>query len=313
VGNGSASAGGALVSGLVCFALARYLTAPIQRLHRATEGYAAGDLSQRVGPSVGGRRDEIAELGRAFDRMAERLNTVIGSQKRLLSDVSHELRSPLARLQVALGLARQRAGEHAQPELDRMERETELLNELIGQLLSLARLESGAEPPLREPVDVAELLEAVAADAAFEAHARSREVRLEKTARAVIAGNPSLLHSALENVLRNAVSYTDEGSTVELSMERDPVQSGRLVIRVRDHGPGVPGEMLSRLFEPFVRAGDARDRATGGYGLGLAIADRAVRLHGGEMSARNEPDGGFSVLIYLPLEQTPRSEDRTAA
>jgi two-component system sensor histidine kinase CpxA len=134
-------------------------------------------------------------------------------------------------------------------------------------------------------------------------------VRVEKTARAVIAGNASLLHSALENVLRN----TDEGSTAELSMEPDPVQSGRLVIRVRDHRPGVPGEMLPRLFEPFVRAGDARDRATGGYGLGLAIAERAVRLHGGEMSARNEPDGGFSVLIYLPLQQTPSSEDRTAA
>ncbi len=290
----------ALVSGLVCFLLARYLAAPIGRLRLAVESYAAGDLDQRVGPSLGRRKDEIADLAGAFDRMAERLQELMTSQKQLLSDASHELRSPLARLQVALGLARQRAGGRVDVELDRIEREADRLNDLIGQLLSLARLESGVDPAEREPVDLVELLETVAADADFEARARNRRVGIEKAVPATTHASASLLHSALENVVRNAVKYTEEGTTVTLSVDRDPDRSGWLVIKVRDRGPGVPAEVLPRLFEPFVRVGDARDRASGGYGLGLAIAERAVRLHGGRMSARNEPAGGLTVTISLP-------------
>jgi two-component system sensor histidine kinase CpxA len=222
----------------------------------------------------------------------------MGAQRQLLSDVSHELRSPLARLQVALGLARQRAEGRASNELDRIERETERLNELIGQVLSLARLESGVTAPAREPVDLAELLERVAADADFEARAANRRVEIAHSTPATVEGDARLLRSALENIARNAVRYTAEGTAVTLSLARD-TQQARWLVTIRDQGPGVPDDMLPRLFEPFARVGDARDRASGGYGLGLAIARKAIRLHGGEVSARNESEGGLSVVVAL--------------
>jgi two-component system sensor histidine kinase CpxA len=292
----------ALVSGLACLVLARYLTAPLARLRRATESYASGDLSARVAPSLGARQDEVAELARAFDRMAEQLQALMSAQRQLLSDVSHELRSPLARLQVALGLARQRAEGRASNEFDRIERETERLNELIGQVLSLARLESGVTAPAREPVDLAELLERVAADADFEARAANRRVEIAHSTPAVVEGDARLLQSALENIARNAVRYTAEGTAVTLSLARD-TQQARWLVTIHDHGPGVPDDTLPRLFEPFVRVGDARDRASGGYGLGLAIARKAIRLHGGEVSARNEPEGGLSVVVALAAKR----------
>lgn len=291
----------AIVSGLVCLILARYLTAPLGRLRRATEVYAAGNLSERVAPTLGSRQDEIVDLARAFDRMAQRLQELMTSQRQLLSDVSHELRSPLARLQVALGLARQRADGRATSEFDRIERETERLNDLIGQLLSLARLEAGVAQTEREPVDVAELLATVAADADFEARANQRRVEITKTVSAVIQGHTELLHSALENIVRNAVRYTALGTAVTLSLDYKKNRPDNLVLSVHDYGPGVPVEMLPRMFEPFVRIDNARDRASGGYGLGLAIAQKAIHLHGGTISAQNEPDGGLSVIISLPI------------
>jgi len=294
----------AIISGLVCFFLAGYLTRPIRRLSRATHQFAAGDLGLRVASTMGGRRDEIADLACDFDHMAERLQALIGSQKQLLSDVSHELRSPLARLQVALGLARQREQHQANTELDRIEREADRLNELIGQLLSLARLESGTKLSHSGPVDLAVLLEEVTESTDFEARATNRQARIINSMPATIEANEALLRSALENVLRNAARYTDENTSVDVSLQPDQEHTGWLLIQVRDHGPGVPEEMLTQLFEPFVRVGDARDRKSGGYGLGLAIAERAIRLHGGEISASNEPGGGLTVHIRLPVDQT---------
>jgi len=291
----------ALISGIVCFLLARYLTAPLGKLRRATEAYAAGELDTRVAPTLGARKDEVADLAQAFDRMAQRLQELMTSQRQLLSDVSHELRSPLARVQVALGLARQRAEGRAAAELDRIEHEAENLNELIGQLLSLARLESGVTPAAHERVDLAELVANVAGDADFEARATDRRVGIAQTVPAVIDGDARLLHSALENIVRNSVRYTAAGTAVDLSLARDRDRADSWRITIRDHGPGVPEGMLPRLFEPFVRVGDARDRASGGYGLGLAIAKKAIRLHGGEVFARNEPDGGLCVIVTLPL------------
>lgn len=290
----------AMVSGLVCFLLSRYLTAPIGRLRRATEAYAAGDLSERVAPALGSRQDEIADLARAFDRMARHLQELISSQRQLLSDVSHELRSPLARVQVALGLARRRAEGRAEAEFDRIENETERLNELIGQLLSLARLEAGVTPASNEIVDIAELLATVASDADFEARAANRRAEIIRTAPVQIRGNAELLRSALENIVRNAIRYTPEGTAVDLSMDHNPSRPDEAIIKIRDRGTGVPEEMIPRLFEPFVRVGDARDRASGGYGLGLAIAEKAVRMQGGRLSARNAPDGGLCVTVVLP-------------
>ena len=289
----------ALVSALICLILSRYLTFPLERLRRATQHIAAGDLTQRVVPSMGSRRDKIADLAGAFDKMAERLEKVFSAQRQLLSDASHELRSPLARLQVALGLARQRSSGQADKELDRIELEIERLNELIGQLLELSRLEAGVDAAHIEQVDIRELLEELINDAQLEADSKGCQVRLRESFPAIVKANAMLLHSAIENVVRNAIKYTKRDTAVEISMLEDAGNSDSIIIQIRDHGPGVPEEMLSHILEPFVRVEEARDRLSGGHGLGLAIADRAVRLYGGEIVARNESDGGLSILIRL--------------
>ena len=289
-----------LVSGFVCFWLARYLTGPIVRLRAATHQLASGNLGARAAETK--RTDEIAELVHDFNRMAERLEILLNSQKQLISDISHELRSPLARLNVALGLARQRAGDESTKALDRIELEADRLNEMIGKLLTLARLESGESPEERSTVQILDLLEEVVADADFEAHSRDCGVKLVQAEDCTTLGNPELLRSAFENVVRNAVRYTAAGSEVEIRLScRTPNGSAPLaVITVRDHGPGVPDQEISNLFRPFYRLDAARERQTGGAGLGLAIAERAVRLHQGTITARNAEGGGLAVEIQLP-------------
>jgi two-component system sensor histidine kinase CpxA len=296
-------------SGLVCYLLARYLTAPVVRLRTATQRLAAGDLSARAGGSPARGHDEIAELVRDFDAMAERLENLVNAQSRLLKDISHELRSPLARLNVALGLVRQRAGPEAESNLDRIELEAERLNELIGRLLTIARLEGGVEAMDLVPVDLGELVAEVAADADFEAQGRHCHVDCVLADDCVVAGDPSLLRSAIENVVRNATRYTPEGSVVRVEVECGNGDGQRqAVIRVTDSGPGVPEEALDKLFRPFYRSDDARGRQTGGVGLGLAITERAVRLHGGTVRAANRPEGGLEVEIRLPAEPAPTRE-----
>lgn len=291
----------ALVSALICLLLSRYLTFPLERLRRAAQHIAAGDLSQRVVPSLGSRRDEIADLAAAFDTMAERLEKVFAAQRQLLSDASHELRSPLARLQAALGLARQRSGGQAAKELDRIETEVERLNELIGQLLELSRLEAGVDAAHTDKVDIQDLLEELVEDAQFEATSRGCRVELQKAFPAIVQANAGLLHCAIENVVRNAIKYTKPDTAVEIRVLADTGNPDSIVVHVRDHGPGVPKEMLPHLFEPFVRVEESRNRLSGGHGLGLAIADRAVRLYGGDIMAENEPDEGLSIRIRMPL------------
>lgn len=290
----------ALVGGLVCLLLARYLVSPIERLRRATQAYASGDFTQRVSPALGERRDEIADLAHAMDDMAERLDAMLESQRALLRDVSHELRSPLARVQAALGLARQRGG--AESELDRIEKEAERLNDLIGAILAFSRLESGVRTPAREPVDLDQLLKEAVDNANLEASPRRVAVHLEHIAQAPFLGDPLLLHSALDNVLRNAVRHAPENSTVDVSLteDTDDADKGDYVVRVRDHGPGVPEDMLERIFEPFVRVNTAQTTQSGGVGLGLAIARRAVKAHTGSMGATNHAGGGLLVTIRLP-------------
>ncbi|MDX2503595.1 MAG: ATP-binding protein [Gammaproteobacteria bacterium] len=290
----------ALASGLVCLLLARYLSAPLNRLSQASKQLAAGNLSQRVAPSMGRRRDEIADLANDFDNMAEKLERLLTSQKQLLRDVSHELRSPLARLQAALGLSRQRHNDESDAELDRIELEVERLNDLIGSLLSLTKLESDDVQINREPLYLEEMLNEVAEDAAYEAAAHSLEVKILKSEHVQILANSILLHSAFDNIVRNAIKYTPPGTSVEVSMQKDRNAPGWVSIEVRDYGPGVPDNMLTKLFEPFVRVDEARNRQSGGYGLGLAIAMRAVQSHGGVISAHNAQGGGLSVIIRLP-------------
>jgi two-component system, OmpR family, sensor histidine kinase CpxA len=229
--------------------------------------------------------------------MAERLDALVSAERRLLRDISHELRSPLARLNVALGLARQQAGED-QAALDRIEREAERLNSLIGQLLMLARMESGVTTAVRETIDLVAIVHDVVEDAAFEAKGRDRTVQITETCDALVSGDPDLLHSAVENVVRNALLHTREGTAVEVSMRREG--AARVWIRVRDHGSGVPEKALPYIFQPFYRVGDARERGTGGVGLGLTIVRRTIGLHDGTVRAVNVPGGGLVVELALP-------------
>jgi two-component system sensor histidine kinase CpxA len=298
-----------LVVGLVCLWLARYITAPVTRLRAATRQLAEGNLGARVGSANAKRQDELAELGRDFDHMAEQIQSLMASQRRLISDISHELRSPLARLSVALGLAWRQANPEIEGSLEHIEREADRLNELIGVLLKLARLESDAEPVNRETIELKVLLREVTADADFEAQSRHATVRIVKSEPCSIIGIRSALRSALENVLRNAVNYTAEGTDVEVILERIPDSSQEsAVIRVRDHGEGVPGEALESIFRPFYRVADARDRSSGGTGLGLTITERVVRLHGGQVKAHNSPDGGLVVELRLPLSRSQATD-----
>jgi signal transduction histidine kinase len=307
-----------LMGGLFCYGLARYLTSPVTKLRTATRELARGNLSARVVPGLGGRRDELASLAADFDEMAEKIQLLLDSQRRLLGDISHELRSPLARLNVALELARQRSGETAQSALERIQREAETLNEMIGQLLALTRLESGAEEISKTEFDLLLLLREIVTDADFEARARNRSVKLGSTTSAIVNGVPNLLRRAIENVVRNAVHHTAENTQVEIELLKSAVKTQpdgharsdsasatrndqTVSIAVRDHGPGVPDEALAEIFRPFYRVDEARDREAGGVGLGLAIAERAVRLHGGVIVASNAPDGGLIVRIALPV------------
>jgi two-component system sensor histidine kinase CpxA len=292
-----------LTSGLACYFLARYLTGPVRRLRSATQKLSAGDLSARAVEPPAHRRDEIAELVRDFNTMAGRLEDLVGAQSQLLNDISHELRSPLARLNVALGLARQRAGAEAQAVLERIELEATRLNELIGRLLTLARLEAGEDAMRRTAFSLDELARDVTKDAEFEAQDRSRRVRCVIDEEAVLWGSPSLLRSAIENVVRNAMRHTAEGTEVLVQMSRE-LDAGQYeaLIRVSDSGPGVPPSALDKLFRPFYRLDDARGRNTGGVGLGLAITERAVRLHSGSVHATNRSEGGLMVEIRLPLD-----------
>jgi len=296
-------------SGVVSYFLARYLTAPVVRLRTATQQLAAGDLTARAEAPPKRRRDEIAELVRDFNGMAARLEDLVNAQNRLLNDVSHELRSPLARLNVALGLARQRTGPEAQGALERIEREAERLNELIGRLLAIARLESGEEAIQKSAVNLEEMLHEICKDADFEAQSRNCRVKCVIADACIVMGHAGLLHSAIENVVRNATRYTREGTEVEIRLEKaQDAKGSEAVVRVTDSGPGVPEETLHKLFRPFYRLDDARNRQTGGVGLGLAITERTVRLHGGRVKAANRPQGGLIVEIRLPLAPRAATE-----
>ena len=294
-------------SAAVCYWLARSVVRPVRRLQAAARRLAGGDLGARVGsyPALLQRHDEFSELAVDFDDMAARIEILLHAQRRLIADISHELGSPLTRVNVALGLAFRKANADCHPELERIKREAQRLNELIRQLLLLSELEN--QPPLEplETVSLPDLASEVAADAEFEASSRRCRVRVVSTAgnAAEVKGRRHLLRSALENIVRNAVRYTAEDSEVVIELAALPAAEGRApgaLVRVRDHGPGVPAASLEHLFEPFYRVSEARDRQSGGTGLGLAITRQAVEAHGGTVRAGNNSDGGLLVEIELP-------------
>jgi two-component system sensor histidine kinase CpxA len=284
-----------LTAGLLCYALARYLVAPILKLRQATRKLADGDLHTRIATK---RRDELGQLARDFDEMAERIETLIASQKRLTRDVSHELRSPLARMNVALELAKQKSNDETASLLERIETESKRLNEMISQILTLSKLETRAEKIEKREINLTRLIEQIASDAEFEAESKGKSVRILRTENCRVRGNDILLRSAIENVLRNAVRYTKEGTSVEISLK---TESEKAFITIRDYGAGVAENELSEMFRPFYRIGEARERKTGGIGLGLAITERAVQAHDGKISARNAAGGdGLIIEIEMP-------------
>lgn len=285
----------ALLASLAASALlAWYFAKPVRHLRWAFGAVADGKLDIRVQPLMEGRRDEIADLGRDFDQMTQKLRQVIESQRRLLHDVSHELRSPLARLQAAVGLARQDPARMAAT-LDRIERETARLDKLVGELLTIARLDAGTGREAKTRLDAIELIAGIADDARFEAQANGRDLTLSAEGEFVIDGQPEALHRAFENVLRNAIKFTPPGTTVEVRADRPAANQLRLSIC--DQGPGVLPSELEAIFEPFHRGAGA---ASDGFGLGLAIARRAVEAHGGKIRAVNRASGGLCIEITLP-------------
>jgi len=290
-----------LAAGVISYLLALYLTSPVKKLKSVVQSFAEGNLDVRVAPQLGGRHDELADLGREFDHMAERIAALISSQKRLLADISHELRSPLARLTVALELARKNTTGKGSAALDRIEMETERVNALVGQLLALTRLESGAERVPPETVVLEDVVQQVIDDANYEAKPLHKEVRVLELAPCVVRGSSELLRSGIENVIRNAIRYTAEGTAIEVSLTS---RLDAAIVTVRDHGPGVPDSELQHIFEPFYRVGEARERSSGGVGLGLSIADRTIKLHGGSIRAENVNDG-LLITIEIPLSESP--------
>jgi two-component system sensor histidine kinase CpxA len=287
-----------LVSGLVCFLVARHLARPLQLVRDASNRLASGQLQARAGPAGEKRHDEIGDVVRAFDSMAGRIEALVHAQAQILSDISHELRSPLARLSVALELARRKAGAAAGPELDRIEVESDRMNELIGRVLALARTEQDPAAK-KKSVRLRLLIGDIVADASYEATQQQKSVSFQPLTDPQVCGDPALISSAVDNVIRNAVRYTPQQGNVDVTLTADGTAA---LIIVRDHGPGVPSAELERIFSPFHRVEPSRTRteSDAGVGLGLSIARRAVEVHGGTLTAENAPGGGLRITIRLP-------------
>ena len=298
---------GLVVSVLVTFGIALVITRPIGSLREAARQLAAGNLKARAKwPSANVNRktgDELRGLVYDFNVMADRLESLVDSQKLLLRDVSHELRSPLARLSVALEWAREEAQPGIEEQLERIENEAVRLNALIGQLLSLSHMESATSLPAKQCISVSHIVEQLLPDMEYEAHGRNCNVTFvgAESQGDEVMGNPELLGRAIENVIRNAIAYTAEGTTVEIQLSRQQLAGSKhVVLKVKDHGPGVPDAALDSIFHPFYRLDDSRRRSTGGFGVGLAITERAIQLHGGEIVARNAAEDGLIVEMRLP-------------
>ncbi len=285
---------GSAVSLIFAAWLAWYFSRPIRTLRAAFDAVANGKLDTRIGSSMGKRRDELSELGYHFDSMASRLQGLMEAQRRLLHDVSHELRSPLARLQVATDLIQQQP-ERAAELISRLVRDTGRIDELVGELLMLARLDSGMVGKMDEIIDLREMLDHIASDANFEAVAKQCTVQVNVAEDIQVKGNQELIFRAFENVVRNAVLYSPAGKRVSVSAKQDV--SGQWVITIADEGSGVSPSELSAIFEPFFRG--KTEGGNSGYGLGLAITQRVVQAHGGTVKAENREEGGMVVTITL--------------
>jgi two-component system sensor histidine kinase CpxA len=293
-----------LISGWICYALARFVTRPVLNLRLAAQRITAGELHVRADERLTKRRDELGDLVQDFNCMADTNQRVISRQRQLLYDISHELRSPLTRMNVAIDLLRGRVGEDAA--LVRIETDTVRLNELIGRLLTVTKLENTSTLLNPTRLALSDLVRSIASDADFEAQKAGSHVLVTSESDNSMQGDYSLLRSAIENVVRNAVRHTAPNTSVDIHLiGSNKVDPANVTITVRDYGEGVPEKELNNIFEPFYRVIDA-DRADNddGVGLGLSITDRVIRLHGGTIQASNAMTGrGLLVTIRLPLAQ----------
>jgi len=289
----------AFISALLSFMIARYLAAPLIRLGAASRRLAAGDMSTRIGPPLAERKDEFGALAADFDEMATRLQDLQRANHRLLRDVSHELRSPLARLRVALEIARNRDSGPVAGELDRIELESERLEMLVDEVLALLRETSETSPLRREKFDLVELLADLQDVVKYEVAEDAPGIQLNTGEPLLINADRELLWRAFENLVRNALIHTHDGAGVEITARLEKNKS-RIEVYVRDTGPGIPTQHLDKIFQPFYRVQEARDRNSGGHGLGLAIAEAAIKRHGGTIKAQNRETGGLEIQVSLP-------------
>lgn len=286
------------ISGLICYLLSIYLTQPLRALRMAATSLATGELSTRVGHFLGHNNDEIAELSYEFNRMAEELETLIYSKERLLQDISHELRSPLTRLQVALELGRNKTQHLADVEFNRMEMECVRLNDLISEILEFARLDKATTTLNLELIDLPGLLNDIIQDANFEFKKTRTSIEIDQMDACELMIDKKLVHRAVENILRNALHYSPPDKAVKVSLIR---KTGQIHLEIKDQGTGVPADQLDKIYNPFYRVDTSREKKTGGYGLGLAIAAQAIKLHQGSIITKNRKKGGLLVRILLPL------------
>jgi two-component system sensor histidine kinase CpxA len=293
----------ALVSATCCYLLTLYLVKPIMRLGKMAEGLGSGDLGVRIEASLSERPDELGELSRRFNQMASEIDSLVTRQRRFLAHASHELGSPLTRVNIALGLAKKKSDNIAVPELDRIGREADRLNVLVQELLLLARLESGNEHDRQTTsFRIGTVTEEAYADASFEAGQMNKTVVIRSSEDFTVSGYPDILRRALDNILRNALRFAREHGTVYLDLRRDSSANAGF-ITIEDDGPGISSDQLDMIFEPFVRLSEGARSGDGGSGLGLAIAREAVRANGGTIAAQNGITGGLVVSIVLPIAQ----------
>lgn len=289
-----------ITSGLICYLLSVYLTKPIRSLQMAARSIAKGHLSTRVGKIKGHSKDEIAELRDEFDHMAEEIEELMNSKKRLLQDISHEFRSPLARIQVAIELSRKKSDHLAEAELQRMELECQRMNQLISEILHFARLNQSTHRRVKKEINLTDLLKQIIHDAQYEFKNKLPQITLTcPTNNILIKADERLLQRALENILRNALKYSTPPQKIEVIVKL--IDEHWIEIIIEDNGPGIPKEQLNKIFSPFFRVDPAREKKTGGYGLGLAIAEQAIHIHDGTIEAINRLKGGLKVKINLPI------------
>jgi len=295
------------ISGLICYLLSIYLTQPLRSLGQAAKSIATGKLNTRVGHFRGHNKDEIAELSNEFDRMAEQLETLVHSKERLLQDISHELRSPITRLNIAIELGRNKTKNLAENEFNRMEIESSRLNTLIGEILDFARLDKSTTELHLVKTNLPYLIHDIINDANYEFGKEANRLSAGTIQPCKVLIDKRLIHRAIENIVRNALNYSSADENVIISLTHDD-EMKNIYIDIQDRGPGVPDDQLEKIFNPFYRVDSSRAKKTGGYGLGLAIASRAIQLHHGTITAQNVKTGGLLVHIAIPI--APKSSNK---